>query len=171
MIRLTVVTLAALYAVLNVFGENRGEAEDVARTEPLEINLIQASVLPSDAEVTLPVSPSSISETEAVQLALAAGAELRAQRKLVPLQGSVETVTPELPTADAKPAEIAVSYWTVTGSRVNLRSGPGTSNDVVGQVSNGLQAEVLADRDGWYQIRTADGSASGWIFGKFLQPS
>ena len=30
------------------------------------------------------------------------------------------------------------------------------------------EAEVLADRDGWYQIRTPDGEASGWIFGQFL---
>ena len=32
------------------------------------------------------------------------------------------------------------------------------------------EAEVLADADGWYQIRTSDGGVSGWIFGKFLQP-
>ena len=31
-----------------------------------------------------------------------------------------------------------------------------------------LASEVLADKDGWYQIRLADGSSAGWIFGQFL---
>ena len=51
---------------------------------------------------------------------------------------------------------------------MNLRQGPGTGNAVVAQVTRGMEAEVLESQNGWYQIRTADGSLSGWISGKFL---
>ena len=80
--------------------------------------------------------------------------------------GPVIAATQPVVTTSASEPEMA--YWYVTGSRVNLRGGPGKSNAVVGQVTFGAEAEVLTDKDGWFQIRLADGSASGWIFGKFL---
>ena len=94
-------------------------------------------------------------------MAIAAGAAIREERRSAP-QNTFVMAQQELR------AEPEMAYWYVTGSRVNLRGGPGTGNAVVGQVTFGTEAEVLTDRDGWYEIRLADGSASGWIFGRFL---
>lgn len=176
MIRLSVATLVALYAILNVFGEETRRPEAVARAEPLGLSLIQAAYIPGDETkdaTVLPLPVSTISDEDAVQIALDAGAELRTERKRAPLRGfSKSGPAVEGAAADTDSAKLAAepSYWTVTGNRVNLRSGPGTSNAVVGQLILGAEAEVLADKDGWYQVRTPDGGTSGWIFGKFLQP-
>lgn len=162
MFKLIVATCAALYAILLVFGDETRRPAEVARAEPQALSVITPAAL-TTLEST-PTLTSDISEREAVQLAIAAGKAIREERRnagpktiAVAAAGPVETVdAPETP------------YWYVTGSRVNLRGGPGTSNAVVGQATFGTQAEVIGDSNGWYQIRLADGSASGWIFGKFL---
>lgn len=62
----------------------------------------------------------------------------------------------------------ALGLRTVAGSRVNLRGGPGTEFDVVGQLDEGARAEVLQDAGGWAEVRTADG-ATGWMASRFLE--
>ncbi len=172
MFRLIAVTLAVFYMILLVFGDETRRPEEVARAEPLTLNLIQAAYLPDSTPVLLRDQTGPlISDTEAVKLALAAGEKIRAERKRAPLRGTNQVVSLET-RADAveNEAEAPTEYWTVTGSRVNLRMGPGTSNAVIGQLVRGDQAYVLADENGWYQIQSADGVTSGWIFGKFLRP-
>jgi len=166
MIRLTAVTLAALYIVLYIFGDEARLPDDVARTEPMALDVVGVTALASNEAFNIPVE-SAISDAEAIELAVAAGKKLRDERKKAPL-GSIMVATAETASDVSKIAEPTADYWYVTGSRVNLRQGPGTSNPVVGQVTWGTEAEVLSDHDGWYEIRLADGSVSGWIFGKFL---
>lgn len=94
------------------------------------------------------------------------------------------TVTPDAPPearsrvvkVSSGPAAAAVvaapdpeGTWYVTGSRVNLRAGPSTSESVVGRVVLGQKAEMLEETDnGWYHIRTAGGAQDGFIYSKFL---
>lgn len=52
----------------------------------------------------------------------------------------------------------------VTGSVVNIRSGPGTHYSVVAKVKMGQTLEVLAQQGDWYQI-ALDNSQEGWIAG------
>lgn len=47
----------------------------------------------------------------------------------------------------------------VTGSRVNLRQGPGTNYSAQGQVNKGEQLPLLGEREGWYQVQTSRGVA------------
>lgn len=166
MFRLIAVTLAALYGVLYVFGDEARRPAEVARAEPMGFGLLKAAALPFDLG-SPKLHVSEISDREAVELALAAGESIREQRTVKPRLGAAATLVAANSTG-ASDTVSAPAYWYVTGSRVNLRGGPGTSNAVVGQVTFGAEAEVLGDADGWYQIRLADGSASGWIFGKFL---
>jgi N-acetylmuramoyl-L-alanine amidase len=46
---------------------------------------------------------------------------------------------------------------TVTGTTVNLRSGPGTSYGIVGQVSQGDTLTLLATEGDWYKVQTPQG--------------
>ncbi len=169
MIRLLVVLLAALYTIMNVYGDPARRPE-VARAEPLGLNLIHASYSTDEAIETERLHVSDVSDEEAVKIALNAGAKFRSERKRGPLLGNAIAATEPVVASEKVVAEAsaAKSYWYVTGGRVNLRKGPGTGNAVVGTVTLGVEAEVLDDQNGWYQIRTADGASSGWIYGKFL---
>ena len=63
----------------------------------------------------------------------------------------------------------SIDYRQVSGNRVNLRSGPGTSFDVVTKLVLGDEVEVLQeDGTGWVKLRTLRGSDIGWISANFL---
>jgi N-acetylmuramoyl-L-alanine amidase len=49
---------------------------------------------------------------------------------------------------------------TVTGTTVNLRSGPGTNYGVVGQVSKGDTLTLINTEGDWYKVKTSDGKVS-----------
>ncbi|MBQ1224102.1 MAG: SH3 domain-containing protein, partial [Oscillospiraceae bacterium] len=52
-----------------------------------------------------------------------------------------------------------VSYGTVTGSYVNLRKGPSTSNAIVATVTAGTQLPVLEKLSGWCKVAYNESSA------------
>ena len=183
MLRLIVVTLAALFVILNVFGEETRRVE-VARQASDDSNgfTLAAFNVTQVNQNVLSSTDFGISDEDAVRLAMEAGAALRGDRTFKPLYGVVAAVdaagiaaaSSEAASSEDASSKIAgtqeqvSAMWYVTGSTVNLRAGPGTGNAVVGSLGFGAEAEVIDYRDGWYQIRSADGSASGWIFGKFL---
>lgn len=61
----------------------------------------------------------------------------------------------------AEPAAPPAERRAVTGSRVNLRAGPGTSHAVLDVLSRGDTAEVLETDGGWARIRA--GERDGWM--------
>jgi uncharacterized protein YgiM (DUF1202 family) len=82
--------------------------------------------------------------------------------KIAPSEEAIEDAVVQaiLPTAD-------VRY--VTGTRVNLRAGPSTLDDVVAQLARGTKAVVLDDGGGgWLQIRDLDTGVEGFMSGDFL---
>jgi hypothetical protein len=166
MFRLIAVTLAALYAVLYVFGDETRRPDAVARAEPLSLGFSNPRAFFLDVENDTHYV-SEISDADAVERAVAAAHAYRSTQSETQLTAVAAKVADQ--PADTATAEASTpAFWYVTGSRVNLRGGPGTSNPVVGQVTLGMEAEVLSDRDGWYEIRLANGSGTGWISGKFL---
>lgn len=167
MFRLIAAALAALFAVLYVFGDESRRLE-IARapTGTTLQTLTLGNVLEKAGSVeTAPVSASAISESEAIRLALEAGSRARAAGvSTLGVMVSDRTSDPQVENGPVPETEIRY----VTAERVNLRAGPGTGNAVVGQISLGAEAVVLDDKNGWFRIRTADGGPSGWIFGEFL---
>ncbi len=58
----------------------------------------------------------------------------------------------------------------VTGTAVNLRAGPSTANDVVGQVTFGQTLRVFdADSDGWATVELPATGARAYIASRFLE--
>lgn len=53
----------------------------------------------------------------------------------------------------------------VTGSVVNLRSGPGTQYPVTGTVSRGDTLMVLAEAGDWLRIHLPERSVFAWLYG------
>ncbi len=57
---------------------------------------------------------------------------------------------------------------TVTGSAVNLRSGPGTNYEALTYLERGASVTILGVSGVWYQVRY--GSRTGYIHGDYLSP-
>nr|WP_241254457.1 SH3 domain-containing protein [Brevibacillus sp. SYP-B805] len=58
------------------------------------------------------------------------------------------------------------AYVTVLNPDTNLRSGPGTSYDIVGRVQAGERYPIVKREDDWFQIRLPDGTTgyiAGWL--------
>jgi len=78
--------------------------------------------------------------------------------------GIVETVAVEAP--------IIGEIRSVTGNRVNVRGGPGTSYGVVNKLVLGDSVEVLSDNgDGWVLMRPLAGGPEGWMADFLLSES
>ncbi|MDD4236946.1 MAG: N-acetylmuramoyl-L-alanine amidase [Desulfotomaculaceae bacterium] len=82
---------------------------------------------------------------------------------------SLETAQPVVSQPEAvNPAPAAVSggakVAVVNGSIVNVRSGPGTSNAVVGSVVQGNSLPVLSQSGDWCQVSLPSGG-NGWVAG------
>ena len=156
MFRLTLVLLVGLYATMAIWGEPTGSDVAVSRDATLPSSLPSLGAAPAAAEAE-PAQGSTladVSEKEAVEMALAAG------------EKKPEAATPAV--APQEEPEDLVERWYVTGSRVNLRSGPSTGAAIVGGLSLGDRAEILSDpNDQWIRIRTEEG-LEAWIYGRFL---
>lgn len=71
----------------------------------------------------------------------------------------------ELPVVE----EIPVDLRAVSGSRVNMRTGPGTNYGVLDKLVRGTQAEVIEiTGDGWARIRVVETGQVGWLAAKLL---
>ncbi|MGS4945112.1 SH3 domain-containing protein [Meridianimarinicoccus sp. RP-17] len=80
----------------------------------------------------------------------------------------VTVTTPPQPT-DTNPPP-AAQLGRVTGNAVNLRAGPSTANDVVGQVTLGQTLRVLdPDSDGWATVELPATGARAYIASQFLE--
>ena len=100
-----------------------------------------------------------------VSEAWTAGRFLRSVAKAPQTQAVASSVT-------QTKAGLSAGQFSVSGSRVNFRAGPGTSYRVVGQVSAPQQVEVSDSQNGWMNIHFQQGGSpvSGWIAERFLNP-
>jgi uncharacterized protein YgiM (DUF1202 family) len=58
---------------------------------------------------------------------------------------------------------------TVIGTKVNVRTGPGTTFPVVTQVNSGNTVTIKDSAFGWNRVVLSDGTTTGWIAGWLLQ--
>jgi uncharacterized protein YgiM (DUF1202 family) len=56
----------------------------------------------------------------------------------------------------------------VTGSSVNIRSGPGTGHSIIGSVKHGDRLVLLGESGNWFQVRLSIGE-EGWVFNKLVK--
>lgn len=63
---------------------------------------------------------------------------------------------------------VLTALLTVTADELNVRSGPGKTNEAVGTVSKGTVVTAVAEQGGWMQITAP---VSGWVSAKYLQPA
>lgn len=167
---LSAATLAALYGILTVYGaEERRPETTRAAGDALAFSFDPGNWFQTDEVIATAKLPEpALSEAEALRVALAAGRAHRDGREARPMQGTLIAAVEAEPDPDAPADQLAIEMWYVTGTTVNVRSGPGTGNPVVAQVSAGDAAEVLDQSGGWMRIRPEGGDVEGWISGRFL---
>lgn len=183
LIRLTLVTTAAIVGGMALFGTGDG----VDRAEPVaETVLTPASAPPETAQTADAAQPqpetaqpeTARPETAEVEVAKQGGLDVTGvlpASMSIDVEAAVATAieeTPEIaPVRVAAPAAPATDLRTVyvTGTRVNLRAGPSTDNAVVDQLVQGTEAEVLGEAaDGWLHIRAVASGIEGYMSGDFL---
>lgn len=74
-------------------------------------------------------------------------------------------VTQPSPAETAPAANNGSKVAVVSGTMVNVRSGPGTSNGVVGTVVQGNSLPVLGQSGDWVQVSLPATGGSGWVAG------
>ena len=88
---------------------------------------------------------------------------------LVEVGQVTQTAQPAAAPATTIPAATAqVSREAVAQKAVNLRSGPGTSFELVGSAAPGARLPVLETSGQWVKVRLADGK-SGWVAGWLVE--
>ncbi len=176
MFKYIAVTAVALVGLGLTFGDEsrRQEVSRASGDTFTGLNLTNFAAS-SDVEVEAIDAPvSSLSETQAVATAMEAAKTHRdAQEVRITLRGMTapDPVVTNVVATETAAAAPQVEMWYVTGSRVNIRSGPSTSNGIVTQAVFGDEAEPLSSTaNDWIEIRMSNGQ-TGWIFGKFLNDS
>ncbi|WP_299288627.1 SH3 domain-containing protein [uncultured Tateyamaria sp.] len=123
---------------------NLTSVDDVARPEPAVGNaeVIQA-VVETSADAISDETPTIV---------------------LPSLVGNAISITPVDFDRDETPVTADVDVRAVTGSRVNVRGGPGTDFSVVNSLVRGDEVEILQDPgNGWVQLRPINGGQVGWM--------
>lgn len=83
----------------------------------------------------------------------------------------VQTAAPAATSTAAVQDEVD-GLFKVSGTRVNMRSGPSTSNTVVDSLPGGTLAEIIGtEADGWVQIRDVASGQTGYMAARFLEPA
>ncbi|MEX0278673.1 MAG: SH3 domain-containing protein, partial [Ruegeria sp.] len=85
------------------------------------------------------------------------------------LQQIAPPTSDETPQTSA-PAEPVKDIREVSGTRVNMRDGPGTIYPIVGKVTIGQKVEVMSDSGtGWLRLRVLPGQQIGWISASLIR--
>ncbi|WP_299146883.1 SH3 domain-containing protein [uncultured Tateyamaria sp.] len=80
------------------------------------------------------------------------------------LVGNAASITPVDFNRDEPPVTAEIELRAVTGTRVNVRGGPGTDFSVVNSLVRGDEVEILQDPgNGWVQLRPVNGGQIGWM--------
>jgi hypothetical protein len=73
----------------------------------------------------------------------------------------------DAPVTNPAPAPVDLRY--VAANRVNLRTGPSTTDPVIDTITRGAAAEVISlNDDGWAQIRLTGSGQTGWMATRLL---
>lgn len=138
--------------------------------EPVTLQLATAQEVLTPAP-RLNTTPARAVENPAARLEQAALELEEEQQIIIPslIQGAVPSdegsVTPVDFSQDApETPAVTAERRRVSGSRVNVRGGPGTDFQVVNRLVRGDEVVILEDPgNGWVRLRPVDGGPVGWM--------
>lgn len=198
MFKLTLLLSAAIFLVLLIGGEDRGQlrpglaaaiqtpaeerpaapAEVVAapadQVEPADIAPATAPVIVADAApaapLPAPVVPEAEAEAEVFSLAtFAETAPETAGDTALDAPAAAEVLAAEPATETAAPAGSEGPVAIVDAQSVNVRSGPGTDFAVLTRLAQGEQVTLIGDAgEGWALIRIEGDGVEGYVSTRYI---
>ncbi len=93
-----------------------------------------------------------------------AAGECQMQGTMPPFVQNVVPIEPEAGTTQT----VGGMKGTVTASRVNLRTGPGTNYPSIMKLNKGDELTIKEQAFGWYKVVMADGDTTGWVASWFV---
>lgn len=184
MLRLTFTLVVALYAGFAIWGDpGEEQAEAAPKTEVLQLSA-SAAPISIDAPTADPTPEVTRTETADIVVpspaAIAAATPPPALKEANPL-GEPRRISLVDPALSATPASFSPEapapaetsrFMEVTGSRVNLRSGPSTGNAVVDSLVRGTLVEPIGEeQNGWIQLRAIESGVTGYMAARFIAPA
>ncbi|WP_376875308.1 SH3 domain-containing protein [Albirhodobacter sp. R86504] len=92
------------------------------------------------------------------------------KRSVMDLVGLQEVAAIERHPAPAIANSETTEFWRVTGSRVNVRGGPSTSDEVLTKLVQDEEVLLIADNgEGWAKVLIQGDGVEGWIATSLLQ--
>lgn len=174
MVKLIFNTLVALFLVLLVFGRPQG-GQDLAQngTTPRAVvaadvgsglaTLFDAAKLGSESDPV--VQPASLTTA-------GTPAPVITPVRLAPMPGPALRPSPEYRTREEPVAVAGGTLFTVATNRLNVRSGPSTSNGIVDRLARGEEVLVTSDPGAaWVRIRIEGDGVEGWVSRSLLRPA
>lgn len=164
MVRMALITLAALYLVLAIAGRDGGKGEEPLTKAPqaTEQGALIASTNLADPAKRAPV-------TEAAY-ATDPPAPAITPVHLAPMPGPSLRPAPEYRQPPQPAAVAGGTLWAVNTSALNVRSGPSTGAAVVDRLARGEQVLVTAESGAWVRILIEGDGTNGWVSKKLLRP-
>jgi hypothetical protein len=157
----------------------RATAEPATPAADTEAPIVEAKSTAAAKPAPLPARPEPAAEvTRATYTAPSYNLRAPAEEELAAVDPAVLTTfasvlkkeedIAKIEVAAVNAEQIAVDPVTdlreVTGNRVNMRNGPGTSYSVVDRLQRGDTVEVLAEPgNGWLKLRVAGSGQVGWM--------
>lgn len=122
-----------------------------------------ASQTPSATTTPSPTIQASVTATPSARPSVSATPSTQPSVSVTAsAQPSAPTATPSSSGSAPSPApETGKVKLKDASSRLNVRSGPGTSYAITGRINNGASVTILARSGGWYQIQS--GSIKGYV--------
>lgn len=183
MVRLIVILCLCLFGAMYFIpsGDGAIEAAEVAQAEGLPTEIKVASL---ETERPLLLAAAPVEPNPDVEAA-AAKAFPPAKRVAKMTSAPIEPEMLAIGKSDAPAgyvsktaaqtiaqAQASGDVWYVTGSRVNMRSGPSTANGVIVSLGRGAATEMIAlEANGWARIRDLNSGQTGYMSSKFLSRS
>ncbi|WP_371156835.1 SH3 domain-containing protein [Jannaschia sp. 2305UL9-9] len=180
MFKMTITLAAALYAGFIIWGEPETSAA-VAGDSDAPVILATTSadyarptilgLTSGDGEVVTRAAVTTDIVPDPATIAASAPTPTAVQPRLIGEPVVVSLVQPANQPAAVTAPETEV-LLRVTGNRVNLRSGPSTSDRIVGSLTRDMLAEPIGEEsNGWQEIRDVETGTTGFMAARFLSPS
>lgn len=185
-IRLTLVTVAAIGGAMSFFGRNEDLPIDRIGREPsIAQETIEAVSAPAVAEAGTPaastaavsrnqpeIAPTQVSfaavqmsqENTATPETAAEKAEAAARKMANGIKASSPATTKIQPRTDQQAVFVG-------GTTVNMRAGPSTKHGIVAKLTRGTEViDMGSAGEGWSQIKVVDTGTQGFMATRFLVP-
>jgi hypothetical protein len=88
----------------------------------------------------------------------------------MPKPAAAATPAPAVIETTAEAADAKLALLQVSGDRVNMRQGPGTSHGVLDTLPRGTEARLIESAGGWAKIEITSTGQTGWMSERLLAP-